>query len=170
MSLPGKPCHNCRRRRLRCDRSLPQCRKCTNAGQECLGYQALLIWTRGVASRGKMSGVTFEDMEQQQVKQAHSGPEPPPFTSAPQNLDITVVSTTTVPEYGLKSVLQPSMDHSNRLLQATRKIPFEDDIKLPLARHLIDPFFQDLNQDARFYISHCKLCSSTLMKNLLYCC
>jgi hypothetical protein len=168
--LPRKPCHNCRRRRLRCDRSLPRCHKCTNAGQECLGYQALLIWTRGVASRGKMSGVTFEDMKQQQVKQERPGSEFPSSTSAPQNLDIAVVSTTTGPEYSLKSVSQPSLHHSNRPLQAKAKVPFEDDIKLQLGQHLTDPFFQDLNQDARFYISHCKLCSATFLRPLLWCC
>jgi hypothetical protein len=142
MSLPRKPCHNCRRRRLRCDRSLLQCHKCANAGQECLGYQALLVWTRGVASRGKMSGVTFEDMKQQQVRQARPIPEFPSSTRASQKLDTTGVSITTVPDYSLKSVSQTSLDHSNRLLQAKLEVPFEDDIKLSLGRHLTDPFFQ----------------------------
>jgi hypothetical protein len=55
-------CHNCRRQRLKCDRSLPQCLKCTRRGQECLGYQRLFRWERGVASRGKMAGMTFEEV------------------------------------------------------------------------------------------------------------
>ena len=40
-----KPCHNCRRRRLRCDRSVPECHKCTRTGQTCLGYGKLYRWT-----------------------------------------------------------------------------------------------------------------------------
>ncbi|KAK7424545.1 hypothetical protein QQZ08_008554 [Neonectria magnoliae] len=51
-----KPCHNCRRRRLRCDRSVPQCSKCVARGIECLGYGQLFLWTGAVASRGKLAG------------------------------------------------------------------------------------------------------------------
>jgi hypothetical protein len=60
--LPNKACHNCRRRRLRCDRSLPSCRKCSTNGEECLGYGTLLRWAEAVAVRGKMAGMTtFDD-------------------------------------------------------------------------------------------------------------
>jgi hypothetical protein len=38
-----------------------------------------------------------------------SAPLDPSSTSGPQNLDIAVVSTTTSPEYSLKSVSQPSL-------------------------------------------------------------
>lgn len=36
-----KVCHNCRRRRLRCDKSWPSCHKCTSNGITCLGYGKL---------------------------------------------------------------------------------------------------------------------------------
>ncbi|KAI6568881.1 hypothetical protein MCOR03_000279 [Pyricularia oryzae] len=49
-------CHNCRRRRLRCDRAIPACQKCTEFGQECLGYGNLFRWVGAVASRGKRAG------------------------------------------------------------------------------------------------------------------
>ncbi|KAI1264350.1 fungal-specific transcription factor domain-containing protein [Xylariaceae sp. FL1019] len=39
-----KACHNCRRRRLRCDRSVPGCLKCAKQRQECLGYGQLYRW------------------------------------------------------------------------------------------------------------------------------
>ncbi|KAI1109372.1 fungal-specific transcription factor domain-containing protein [Nemania sp. NC0429] len=39
-----KPCHNCRRRRLRCDRSVPACYKCSKTGQRCLGYGKVYRW------------------------------------------------------------------------------------------------------------------------------
>jgi hypothetical protein len=67
---PTKACHNCRRSRRRCDRSIPTCTKCQLAGQDCLGYGKLLSWTNSVASRGKMMGKTFSttaDWENQHV-------------------------------------------------------------------------------------------------------
>lgn len=52
---PAKACHNCRRNRLRCDRSLPQCQKCSSKGDQCLGYGRLLRWTNAVAVRGRLA-------------------------------------------------------------------------------------------------------------------
>lgn len=54
--VADKPCHNCRRRRLRCDRLVPHCAKCEAKGVECLGYGQLFQWTGAVASRGKLAG------------------------------------------------------------------------------------------------------------------
>lgn len=58
IDAPTKACHNCRRQRLRCDRSYPHCNKCIAAGRECLGYGKLFRWTGAVASRGKLAGRT----------------------------------------------------------------------------------------------------------------
>ncbi|KFA76110.1 hypothetical protein S40288_00390 [Stachybotrys chartarum IBT 40288] len=52
MHTNTKPCHNCRRRRLRCDRSWPSCHKCAVSGQECLGYGQLFVWTQAIDSSG----------------------------------------------------------------------------------------------------------------------
>jgi hypothetical protein len=57
--MPKEPCHNCRRRRRRCDRSLPHCQRCHRAEEECLGYGKFFSWVNGVASRGKMTGKSF---------------------------------------------------------------------------------------------------------------
>lgn len=58
-----KGCYTCRRRRIVCDNGLPTCRKCRDAGKECLGYQKPLVWVKGgVASRGKMMGLSFDDV------------------------------------------------------------------------------------------------------------
>jgi hypothetical protein len=51
-------CHNCRRQRLKCDRSIPGCAKCDKRQQECLGYGQLFRWQEGIVSRGKMTGLT----------------------------------------------------------------------------------------------------------------
>ncbi|KAK4098954.1 hypothetical protein N658DRAFT_560790 [Parathielavia hyrcaniae] len=52
----NKACHNCRRRRLRCDRSRPSCRKCWIRGEDCLGYGTLLRWANAPAVRGHLVG------------------------------------------------------------------------------------------------------------------
>ncbi|KAH6645878.1 fungal-specific transcription factor domain-containing protein [Truncatella angustata] len=60
----AKACQNCRKRRLRCDRSIPGCNKCLATGQECLGYGKAYQWTNAVASRGRMAGKqTFASTE-----------------------------------------------------------------------------------------------------------
>lgn len=50
----NNPCHNCRRRRLRCDRSRPSCNKCSASGRECLGYDKLFVWApcAGTGTKG----------------------------------------------------------------------------------------------------------------------
>ncbi|KAI0880479.1 fungal-specific transcription factor domain-containing protein [Annulohypoxylon maeteangense] len=50
-----KPCHNCRRRRIRCDRSVPGCHKCTSTGRECSGYGKLYKWVDNAASRSQVT-------------------------------------------------------------------------------------------------------------------
>jgi len=55
-------CYTCRRRRVRCDRGLPTCRKCAKAEHECAGYKKGFRWVGGIASRGKMMGKrTFDE-------------------------------------------------------------------------------------------------------------
>ncbi|KAK4223439.1 acriflavine sensitivity control protein acr-2 [Podospora fimiseda] len=56
-SFATKPCHNCRRRRLRCDKSHPFCHKCSLNGQECLGYGQIIRWANAPAIRGKLAPV-----------------------------------------------------------------------------------------------------------------
>ncbi|KAL4968233.1 Zn(II)2Cys6 transcription factor [Aspergillus stella-maris] len=52
-------CHTCRRHRLKCDEGKPRCQRCYASGVECLGYDNLIRWVNGVASRGKMMGKFF---------------------------------------------------------------------------------------------------------------
>ncbi|KAJ2981963.1 hypothetical protein NUW58_g6554 [Xylaria curta] len=53
-----KPCHNCRKRRLRCDRSVPACFKCSKTGQKCLGYGKLYRWIDPEAPVGQSAAST----------------------------------------------------------------------------------------------------------------
>ncbi|CAG7945373.1 unnamed protein product [Penicillium salamii] len=46
----------CTKRRIKCDRSIPSCRKCTIRGFQCPGYNRIqLKWTHGRSSRGSKS-------------------------------------------------------------------------------------------------------------------
>lgn len=68
-------CHNCRRRRLRCDQTIPSCRKCTGLGHECLGYGSLFRWVGAVASRGKRAGKqSWEDTPALAESSSHALP------------------------------------------------------------------------------------------------
>ncbi|KAE8138913.1 fungal-specific transcription factor domain-containing protein [Aspergillus pseudotamarii] len=52
----AKDCSNCQRRRLKCDRVRPACRKCGKRCLKCPGYGVQLKWDQGVASRGNLMG------------------------------------------------------------------------------------------------------------------
>ncbi|KAK1751528.1 fungal-specific transcription factor domain-containing protein [Echria macrotheca] len=54
--MAASKCHNCRRRRLRCDRSFPACLKCSVNGEACLGYGQILRWADAPALRGRLAG------------------------------------------------------------------------------------------------------------------
>ncbi|KEF59058.1 uncharacterized protein A1O9_03901 [Exophiala aquamarina CBS 119918] len=55
----GKDCRSCNRRRIKCDRSLPTCKKCALKDLQCPGYGLRIQWGQGVASRGKLTGKTL---------------------------------------------------------------------------------------------------------------
>ncbi|KAJ5096846.1 hypothetical protein N7456_007567 [Penicillium angulare] len=67
MNRKPEPCYTCRNRRIQCDQSGVPCRKCQNAGLECLD-QRPLRWVKGVAIRGKMQGRSFEKNEKDSSK------------------------------------------------------------------------------------------------------
>ncbi|KAJ1326741.1 fungal specific transcription factor domain-containing protein [Microdochium nivale] len=82
IDCPPKACHNCRRTRRRCDRSVPSCNKCQSLGQECLGYGQLFRWTDSIASRGHMKGKpTFTKPQSALQSQRHAGGPRPPTSS-----------------------------------------------------------------------------------------
>lgn len=51
-------CFTCRKRSVKCDRKRPYCTQCIEIGKECSGYKTTLTWGVGVASRGKLRGMT----------------------------------------------------------------------------------------------------------------
>ncbi|KAK7524855.1 fungal-specific transcription factor domain-containing protein [Phyllosticta citriasiana] len=51
-------CFTCRQRQAKCDRRRPYCTQCIEMGKECSGYRTTLTWGVGVASRGKLRGMS----------------------------------------------------------------------------------------------------------------
>ncbi|KAJ5336644.1 uncharacterized protein N7506_004666 [Penicillium brevicompactum] len=50
-------CRVCQKRRIRCDRTVPQCQKCGVRGFTCPGFPSIVLrWDQGIASRGKFTG------------------------------------------------------------------------------------------------------------------
>lgn len=136
-----KGCYTCRRRRITCDNGLPTCRKCRDAGKECLGYQKPLVWVKGgVASRGKMMGRSFNQVM------------PPPPAQAEQETSAESTSTsipTAQPPPGEDGQPEESMAIT------TQHNPSSLATRVP--KPLVDPLFKDLSPLPRFYISHCEL-------------
>lgn len=54
-----KGCYNCSKRRILCDETEPQCLKCVKKGLECSGQGLRIRFNNGVASRGKLRGLSI---------------------------------------------------------------------------------------------------------------
>lgn len=80
-------CFTCSKRNIKCDRRRPYCSQCLEIGNECSGYKTQLTWGVGVASRGKLRGLSLPI-----ARSAPAARSPPP-TSARQRAQ----STTTKP-------------------------------------------------------------------------
>lgn len=52
-------CFTCNKRNIKCDRRRPYCSQCLEIGKECSGYKTQLTWGVGVASRGKLRGLSL---------------------------------------------------------------------------------------------------------------
>ncbi|KAE8145527.1 fungal-specific transcription factor domain-containing protein [Aspergillus avenaceus] len=99
--VSGAPddCFTCARESLSCDRRRPYCSQCLDHGRECSGYKTKLTWGVGVASRGKLRGLSLPVTGSQpaatpspssrpldpQVKTEHGLPSvfPSPYSAAP---------------------------------------------------------------------------------------
>ncbi|KIW01108.1 uncharacterized protein PV09_07396 [Verruconis gallopava] len=122
---PKVACHNCRRGRRRCDRSIPTCIKCHSTGQVCLGYGSILHWTNSIASRGKMMGKSFAVM----MPSGSRLDNPRDCSTSP------VIAS---------AFMSPRDDGS----------PASSDSASSWCLELNDPVFHDLSQTYRFYLSY----------------
>ncbi|KLJ11191.1 hypothetical protein EMPG_13522 [Blastomyces silverae] len=181
------PCYTCRRRRVTCDRRLPTCQKCNKAQKACLGYKKPLTWVQGIASRGKMMGLTFDDITANKSPPAYSvngiiGPEENesaeafpfgrcgfgPVNDASQVLPGNPGSFESWPSSlsvrdanGLEECQKADMALSEwDSSDQRRKDEIECHSRIPLT--LIDPLFQGLDKISRYYLTYfdrkfCKL-------------
>jgi hypothetical protein len=65
-------CFACTKRGVKCDRRRPYCGQCLQVGNECSGYKTQLTWGVGVASRGKLRGLSLP------VARSAPAPKSPP--------------------------------------------------------------------------------------------
>ncbi len=56
-------CFACLEKKSKCDRRRPYCTPCLDRGKDCSGYKTTLTWGVGVASRGKLRGLTLPIIE-----------------------------------------------------------------------------------------------------------
>ncbi|KAJ5888171.1 hypothetical protein N7495_008212 [Penicillium taxi] len=174
----AKGCYTCRRRRIICDNGQPTCRKCHDAGKECLGYQKPLVWVKGgVASRGKMMGRSFDDVKKptgQLTQQSFAQTESSAAKCPDFNISTIVESSSeTVPDVspdvdawalspfdtafdtvtGEESILSSNRfeEPVNMMVHVSRGSPTE---YMPTPWGLVDPLVQDLTKMTRFYIHH----------------
>lgn len=179
-----KGCYTCRRRRIICDDGQPTCRKCRDAGKECLGYQKPLVWVKGgVASRGKMMGRSFDEVKKP-TGQPESQPSAESQLSSVSGQDFRSFSAVEpfdveAPSFGTHPMLEtdhwdqesfnttsnhrdfPStamVSHSSEDLDTTDMLHVRGDLPadyIPAPWGLVDPLVKDFSQTSRFYLFHC---------------
>ena len=85
-------CFTCAKRNVKCDRRRPYCSQCLEIGNECSGYKTQLTWGVGVASRGKLRGLSLPIAKAPPV---NGGKKPSVMTASRMRADSTASSTTT---------------------------------------------------------------------------
>ncbi|OAX82598.1 hypothetical protein ACJ72_03051 [Emergomyces africanus] len=165
----SSPCYTCRRRRVICDRLLPNCRKCGSAQKACLGYKKPITWVRGVASRGKMMGLTFDDVTAKKnpsVSTVHSSQRTD--TISFEGLDSDPEASQRLPgkqsSFGSRYSARSSDSSSVEYLQEdvvlsdrtssdqSSKDAMECQLLIPST--LVDPLFQGLDKISRYYLAY----------------
>jgi hypothetical protein len=69
-------CFTCTKRGTKCDRRRPYCSQCLEVGNECSGYKTQLTWGVGVASRGKLRGLSLPVAKAPPVAPVNKKPAP----------------------------------------------------------------------------------------------
>ncbi|KAK0647190.1 fungal-specific transcription factor domain-containing protein [Cercophora newfieldiana] len=151
MSNPtAKGCHNCRRRRLRCDRSVPTCLKCSANGDECLGYGTLLRWTNVPAVKGKLAS---QLRSKPPSKQTPLTPSPEPVVKSEAETEEDIISDD-------QSLV---ISHIKRAESPASSRP-DLESGFTLLPGLLDPLFDQTSSISRCYIRHF---STTVCRDLV---
>lgn len=160
-----KACYNCHRKRLRCDKSLPSCLKCSINGEECLGYGIVLRWaacnsptstSTARATNNKPNfntkTTTSRTVNASTPVQASTPSSPPQIVTEVTTIDESIDSFTlgTPVDNNVETLPQAPDDNQESSSQIiTRPINF---IKIPLT----DPLLNGLSSKEKWYMHHCK--------------
>jgi hypothetical protein len=82
-------CFTCIKRNVKCDRRRPYCSQCLEVSNECSGYKTQLTWGVGVASRGKLRGLSLPIAKAPPVARE---PKKSPSQRARASSNVTTVS------------------------------------------------------------------------------
>ncbi|RSM05451.1 hypothetical protein CEP52_006256 [Fusarium oligoseptatum] len=150
-----KPCHNCRRRRLRCDRSWPTCHKCAVSGQECLGYGKVFVWTQGIDSQGNVNpppGRRIPDDGDASGSSSLSVSPSPPGQQPGHGLPRPQPRPDPSDQHPLAQLVQRAREQAAQQMNRQQSPQADSPLQPPGA--LTDPLFQDLDHTSRYYLSH----------------
>ena len=177
-----KACYNCHRKRLRCDKSLPSCLKCSINGEECLGYGIVLRWaacnsptsTTTTRTTNKTNTNTSRTVKSPTTTQASRPSNPPRIITdvtsnySPHN---SISNTTTA------SIASPTLTEAETIDNLTVETPIDNYADLPpqtpndnhetssqmikrpinfIKIPLTDPILNGLSSKEKWYMHHCK--------------
>jgi hypothetical protein len=145
-------CFTCRKRGTKCDRRRPYCTQCIDMGKECSGYRTTLTWGVGVASRGKLRGMTLPIAKSAQTSAAREtkskSPSTPTTKSSPRKPATPYGMET--PRCKLESSQSPMSspapslhDFNDYGLSASAPIPIPPPVSTPPAAGWHVPGFAD---------------------------
>ncbi|KAL7924536.1 fungal-specific transcription factor domain-containing protein [Trichoderma austrokoningii] len=182
MPSNSKPCHNCRRRRLRCDRSWPTCHKCAVSGQECLGYGKVFIWAEAIDAHGNPKpspsrrtplGSSGSGQVSSSVANSYFPLFPDPASGRrPDDVDPSNRAAYDASVRSIPAVRRPSpllqRNRSAAAMSAVTPEPARNAASSPIQEtplehrkwrpaalgSLTDPIFQDLDRNSRYYLAH----------------
>lgn len=104
-------CFTCSSLELQCDRRRPYCSQCLDQGKDCSGYKTQLTWGVGVASRGKLRGLSLPVAGTKRL--ASSMPAAKPKKKTPASPRKTKTQSFVV-DYGVVPKLEPSSPTDTR--------------------------------------------------------
>ncbi|KAF2447095.1 hypothetical protein P171DRAFT_471485 [Karstenula rhodostoma CBS 690.94] len=117
----SEDCFACRKRGVKCDRRRPYCGQCIELGKECSGYRTTLTWGVGVASRGKLRGLSLPVAKSSTQNASTTRDSKTQTTTATTVANPTVTAAQRSPtrieprgsiDYGVHSPTSPASPHS----------------------------------------------------------
>ncbi|KAF8474591.1 fungal-specific transcription factor domain-containing protein [Kalaharituber pfeilii] len=108
----AEDCFTCTANGTKCDRRRPYCGPCLEIGTDCKGYRTQLTWGVGVASRGKLRGMTLPVSIESNISVAERDRK-----SAVQKKSASIDETVTIKAKKLRNALEmrrlSDASHSN---------------------------------------------------------